>query len=136
MHKEKQMPTWLTAALTLTGTVSAGICLGSLRDMADSILTALSKTAGPEQLTRLLAATALLLLMSGAYCLHLKKQIAKPMAERYGFNDESGFPTDRKGRWICPKCLGDERIVRVVKASETAAWCSYCNKAIRGRLDR
>ena len=115
----------------MLATTTLWLLLDTWKPAAEAVLRSTSKS----QLA--LLATALLLLCAGQvlYIRHLRSLLRTPFPYRFGFDDAAGFPCDTQGRWLCPACLSEERVVRMAKVTPVRGWCAACGKTHYGQTE-
>src|SRR5437667_3349489 len=101
------------------------------------IVDAIAQASTKEFLLRLAALLAFLLLLAGAYILHLRSQIRKPLSSKFDFGDFGGYYVDRKtGRGVCARCLAEGVVIHLMDVDGTGhgtKMCNACQSAYRGR---
>ncbi|MEI6280318.1 MAG: hypothetical protein WCQ16_13205 [Verrucomicrobiae bacterium] len=67
--------------------------------------------------------------------LHFREKL--PLTRRFRFDAFGGFYTDPKsGDAVCPNCLGDGRVVHMMRHDNGARMCLACRTACRGKPDK
>lgn len=52
--------------------------------------------------------------------------LATPFPMFFRFDPDIGFSVDDAGNWLCPACLAEERIVRLVQLDAHTGMCNRC----------
>src|SRR3989442_1450021 len=111
-HRRSPAETLLDKLGVALGTALAGTIVFLLTWLGGPIVDAIAQASTKEFLLRLAALLAFLLLLAGAYILHLRSQIRKPLSSKFDFEDFGGYYVDRKtGRGVCARCLAEGVVI-------------------------
>jgi hypothetical protein len=97
------------------------------------VLAAIAEASTKEFLLRILGALAIIVLLCGAWILHLRAQLRQPLSSKFDFDEFGGFYVERKSRvGVCARCLADGVVVHLMDL-EGNKKCNACKSQYRGR---
>lgn len=107
-----------------------------LTELGRPILDAIAQASTTLFLLRVVLLLVAVLLLCGAYILHLRSQIRKPLASKFDFDEFGGFYIERHtGRGVCARCLAGGIVIHLmdVHGEDGPKMCNACQTGYRGK---
>jgi hypothetical protein len=138
-HHKSPVETLLDKLGVALATALAGTIVFLLAYLGRPIVDAIAAASTKEFLLRLVALLGFALLLGGAYILHLRSQIRKPLSSKFDFDKVSGCYIDRKtGHGVCTHCLAEGVVIHLmdIAGPDQPRMCNACHTVFRGHPQR
>lgn len=104
-----------------------------LTELGRPMLGAIAQASTTQFLLRVILLLVAVLILGGAYILHLRSQIRKPLSSKFDFDEFGGFYIDRKThRGVCARCLANGIIIHLMDVG-SSKMCNACKTAYRSK---
>lgn len=136
-HSKSSTSTLLDKLGVALATAVSGIVIFLLASVGRPLVDAISQASTKEFLLRLTALLGFALSIAGAYIIHLRSQLRKPLSSKFEFDEYGGYYVDRKtGRGVCARCLSDGLVIHLMNVDGTnngAKMCNACQSVYRSK---
>jgi hypothetical protein len=102
------------------------------------MLDAIAKASTTLFLLRVILLLVAVLLLCGAYILHLRSQVRKPLSSKFDFEVDGGYYLDRKTHAaICARCLAEDIVLHLQQHAPGLFRCTACKTTyVNGKIQR